>query len=93
MERKIGITQARANFSELVEEVEYRGETYIIDRRGRPAAALVPIEVYELWKRRRSELFDLIRQVQREADLDPEEAERLAAEAVEATRATRRRAA
>jgi hypothetical protein len=37
----------------------------------------------------RKELFDLIRQIQTEANLDPDEAERLAAEAVAAVRESR----
>lgn len=37
----------------------------------------------------RKELFDLIRQIQTEANLDPDEAERLAAEAVAAIRESR----
>lgn len=43
---------------------------------------MVPMVVYEAWKRQRQELFDQIREMQRQADLDPDEAEQLAAEAV-----------
>ena len=49
-------------------------------------AAVVPIEVYESWKRQRREFFELIRGMQMEADLGPQEAERIAAEAVRAVR-------
>jgi prevent-host-death family protein len=87
METKLGITQARAEFSELIEQVQFRGDAYLISRHGKPAAALVPIQVYENWKKQREELFDLIREFQAEANLDPEEAARLAAEAVAAVRA------
>ncbi len=86
MERKLGVTQAREQFSELIEQVQFRGDTYIISRRGKPAAAMVPVQVYENWKRQREELFDQIREMQQEAALDPDEAARLAAEAVAATR-------
>ncbi len=86
MERKIGVTQAREQFSELIEQVQFRGDTYIISRRGKPAAAMVPVQVYENWKRQREELFDQIREMQQDAALDPDEAARLAAEAVAATR-------
>ena len=87
MQRVLGITKAREEFSQVVEQVQYQGDSYIISRHGKPAAAVVPIEVYENWKRQREEFFDLIRQVQQESDLSPEEAERLAAEAVAAVRA------
>lgn len=87
MEKQLGVTKARQEFSTIVEQVQHRGDTYIISRHGKPAAAVVPVQVYELWRRQRAEFFDLIREMQQEADLDPEEAERLAAEAVAAVRA------
>ena len=86
MEKILGVTQARAEFSTLVEGVQYQGDTYIINRHGKPAAAVVPIQVYEAWKRERSQFFESIRQMQQEANLEPEEADRIAAEAVKAGR-------
>jgi prevent-host-death family protein len=69
MEKRLGITQAREEFRDLVERVQYQGDTYIISRHGKPAAAVVPVELYESWKRQREEFFDLIRQIQ-EANID-----------------------
>lgn len=89
MEQVLGITKARENFSEIVEQVQYQRDSYIISRHGKPAAAVVPVEVYHSWKRQRQEFFAQIRQLQQEADLTPEEADRLAAEAVAAVRAKR----
>ena len=86
MEKELSVTQAREKFSDLVEQVQFQGDTYVISRHGKPAAAVVPIEVYENWKRQRREFFDQIRQVQQRVDLEPEEAEKLAAEAVAAVR-------
>ena len=86
MEKELGITQARQGFGVMVEQVQYQGDTYIISRHGKPAAAMVPMVVYETWKRQRQELFDQIREMQRAADLDPDEAEQLAADAVAAAR-------
>ena len=82
MERELGVTEARKEFSDLVEKVQYQGDAYIISRHGKPAAAVVPVQVYENWRRQREELFDLIRGMQAEVDLDPAEADRLAVEAV-----------
>lgn len=87
MEKQLGVTKARQEFSTIVEQVQHQGDTYIISRHGKPAAAVVPVQVYKHWRRQRAEFFDLIREMQQEADLDPEEAERLAAEAVAAARA------
>ena len=86
MEKELGVTEARAKLRTIVEQVQ-RGDAYIISRHGQPAAAIVPIEVYEQWKRQRSELFAFIRQVQQRANLEPDEAEGIAAEAVRAARA------
>jgi prevent-host-death family protein len=88
MEKKLGVTEARGKFREIVEQVQHHGDTYIINRHGKPAAAMVPIEVYEVWKRQRSELFDLIRTMQTEANLTPEESARLVAESIADVRAT-----
>ena len=49
MENKLGLTKARESLSTMVENVQYQGDTYIISRHGRPAAALVPIQVYQKW--------------------------------------------
>ena len=86
MEKVLGVTEARKKFSNIVEQVQYQGDSYLISRYGKPAAAVVPVEVYENWQRQRAEFFDLIRDMQEEADLSPEEADRIAAEAVAAIR-------
>lgn len=82
----MSVTQAREKLSDLVEQVRYQGDTFVISRHGKPAAAVVPIEVYENWKRQQKGFFDLIREMQQRANLDPDEAERLASEAIVAVR-------
>jgi len=42
MERQLGVSEARKEFGDLVEKVQYQGDTFIISRRGTPAAAIVP---------------------------------------------------
>jgi len=90
MEKVLGITKAREEFSTIVEQVQHQGDTYVISRHGKPAAAVVPIQVYEEWKRQRNEFFEFIRQAQQQADLSPEEADQIAVEAVKAVRAEHR---
>ena len=92
MEKMLGVTQVRQAFSKIVDEVQHRGDIYIISRHGKPAAAVVPMEVYESWKRQRDEFFKLIREMQQGARLAPDEAERIAAEAVAVVRARSRTA-
>ena len=86
MEKMLGLTQARKEFSIIVDRVQHQGDTFIVSRHGRPAAAVVPVQVYETWKRQRDEFFELVRKAQQQSDLEPEEAARLAAEAVAAIR-------
>ena len=92
MEKTLGITQARDEFSTIIEQVQHQGDSYIISRHGKPAAVVVPISVYEEWKRQRNEFFKSIRRAQQEADLSPEEADQIAAEAIEAVRAEKQNA-
>ena len=88
METLVGVTKAREKLSEIVESVQYQNDTYIISRHGRPAAAVVPIEIYESWKRQRKELFKLIKQFQEASgEADPDEVMREVLEAQQAVRA------
>lgn len=89
MEKELGVTQARKEFSTILENVQHQGDSYVISRHGKPAAAVIPIDVYERWKRQRQAFFDSIRELQQRADLSPEEARRLATETVAAVRKER----
>ncbi len=87
METVLGVTKAREKLSEIVESVQYENDAYIISRHGRPAAAVVPVEVYESWKRRRREFFALITTFQEvSGDADPDEVMQDVLEAQQAVR-------
>ena len=87
METTLGVTKAREKLSEIVESVLYQNDAYIISRHGRPAAAVVPIEIYESWKRQRKEMFALIKQFQEASgDADPDEIMQEVLEAQQAVR-------
>ncbi len=74
MERKLGVTEAREKFKDIVDQVQYRGDTYVISKHGKPAAAVVPVEVYENWKQERQAFFAALREIQSvNADVDPEQ--------------------
>ena len=74
MEKQVGVTQAREKLRLILDEVQYRGDKYVINRHGEPAVAVVPIEVYENWKKQRQRLFDLVRDVQAANEAaDPDE--------------------
>lgn len=87
MEKKLSISEARKQISEVVNKVQYGGDQYVIERNGQPAAAVVPIEVYEHWKRERKAMFEAIRAIQADnAGADPDEVMREVAEAQQAVR-------
>jgi prevent-host-death family protein len=88
MEKSIGVTKARDMFRTIVDEVQYHGDKYVISRHGKPAVAIVPLQIYEKWKQERKEFFDLIREVQSaNPDADPDEVMRDVLEAQQAIRA------
>ena len=47
MVKRVSAAQAKAHLAELVASVAYKGERVIIERRGKPVAALVTVEDLE----------------------------------------------
>ena len=45
--RHVGVAEAKGTFSALIEGVQHRGEHYVIERHGKPAAAIVSVEELE----------------------------------------------
>jgi len=46
METSIGIAEARESFSEIVNRAVYRGERFLVERRGKPLAAVISAAEY-----------------------------------------------
>lgn len=67
----VSVSEARQDFAELVNRAAYRGERVLVSRRGRPIAAIVPIEDVEFLERYEDEM-DL--KLAMEALADPENA-------------------
>jgi prevent-host-death family protein len=90
MEKIIGVTEARDQFRTIVDEVQYQGDKYVVNRHGKPAVAVVPIQIYENWKQQRQRLLELIREVQAaNTDADPDEVMQDVIEAQQAVRLSR----
>ena len=51
--RHVGVAEAKGTFSAMIEGVQHRGEHYIIERHGKPAAALVSVGELDLIEARR----------------------------------------
>ncbi len=47
MEQVVGMAEAKSRLAELVGQVKYGGETFILQRRGQPMAVLVGVDEFE----------------------------------------------
>lgn len=89
MERTIGAFDARRMFGKVLNEVAANGDHYIVERHGQPIAAVVPMRIYEQWKRDRDAFFDHIEATANKAHMNEGEAMDLALDAIRAHRAAR----
>jgi prevent-host-death family protein len=88
MRKTVTAVRARGKLGEMLEEVYYRGDHYIIERAGKPMAAVVPVEQYEQWRRERDAFFGLVEDIRaRNVGATPEQVQ----EDVARTRRRRRR--
>jgi prevent-host-death family protein len=63
MLQQIGVTEARGKFGELVDMVRYRGDTVVLIKSGKPAAAIVPYEWLERYQAERAAAFQVVADV------------------------------
>ena len=63
MERAVTIEDARKKLGDLVEGARLRGDQYIISKKGKPAAAIVPLEIVKKHKEAKKALLMLIEEV------------------------------
>jgi len=91
MVKKVNALKARQNFGQLVEEVYYKGDQFIIERAGKPMAAVVPLWQLENRAGRREHAFEKVQAVWRStAKIRPSVIEHEVEEAVQASRARSR---
>ena len=93
--KTVNALKARKNLGRLLEEVYYKGDQYVIERAGRPMAAVVPVWQLEEWQKRRARFFGMVEELwKKNKRVKPEVIEREVQEAVRAVRAkvTRRKA-
>ena len=87
MLKTINALKARRNLGQLLEEVFYKGDQFVIERAGKPMAVVISPSEYEAYKRQREQdmkVFDEIRKKNKGAEL--EEVQRDVQEAIEAVR-------
>ena len=87
MAKTVSAIEARKGLGKLLEEVYYRGDQFVIERAGRPMAAVVPLWQLEEWQKRQERFFGAVDEVrERNMGADFEAVGQDVAEAVIATR-------
>jgi prevent-host-death family protein len=87
MVKKVNALKARQNLGRLLEEVYYKGDQYIIERAGKPLAAMVPLWQLQGRKERRDHMLSAVQEVgRRTKKIKPERIEREVEAAVRAVR-------
>ena len=96
-ETTISAFDARRKFGKVLDTVAANGNSVIVERHGEPVAAVISIAEYQRLQKQRAEAFARLRRFFEEssarANLTPEEADAVAAEAVAEVRVARRTAA
>ena len=92
MIKKVNALKARQNFGQMLEEVYYKGDQFVIERAGKPMAAVIPLWQLEEWQKRRGQFFAAVEEVQQHNHkVKPEVIEAEVREAIRAVRTTARR--
>jgi prevent-host-death family protein len=95
MSRKILDTNTvRDRLGELLDEAHYHGSEFVIQRRGKPLAAIIPYQMYEQMERSRAEAFKVFHEIwEANKDVDPQEVTEIVEREVEAMKEERRKKA
>ena len=74
MEKIVGAWEARRKFGQILEEAFYKKDAFVVERAGRPMAAIVSVEDYYKWQRLAKErIFILLDQAWQRTQGVPEE--------------------
>jgi len=87
MRKTISTQELKTHVGEIVDSVRLRGDRYIIERRGKPVAAVVPVHIEDQYDRSRRDFFELIDRVhEKNRDVPPAEMEEAIDQAVREVR-------
>lgn len=93
MSRKtLDTNSVRDRLGEILDEAYYQGSEFVIQRRGKPLAAIIPYSAYERLDRQRKEAFQVFHEIwEANKDVDPEEVAKIVEEEVEALKRERKK--
>ena len=92
MRREASAMMVRQNLGELLNHVQFRGDSVVVTKDGKPVAALVDYELFERIRRMRDAFLRITDELgQVYAGVDPKTVEAEVREAVTAVRRKRRR--
>ena len=87
MLKTINALKARRNLGQLLEEVFYKGDQFVIQRAGKPMAVVISPEEYEAYRKQRLQDMRIFDEIRKKSGGDiPEEVEKDVQEAVKAVR-------
>ncbi len=87
MLKKISAMKARQNLGQLLNEVSIRGDSYIIERAGKPLAALVDLERFQQLQEDQGYALQALKKVwEKMAGADTREISEVIEEAIRTTR-------
>ncbi|MCC6167144.1 MAG: type II toxin-antitoxin system Phd/YefM family antitoxin [Caldilineaceae bacterium] len=66
MERRLGVTEVRSRLGEIVDKVQYQGDTVVLEKNGKPAAALISFALFEQFLRQRGAAYQVVLDVQQQ---------------------------
>ena len=77
MARHVSSREARNRFADIMGSVRYGGEEVIVERSGRPMAAVIPVDTYERLVAERRTRFEVLDQIRLHLpNVAPEEIEK-----------------
>ena len=92
MKETVTTIEVRQRLGDLLNRVDLRHDQFIIERKGKPLAALVPVEkLYQMDRAARLQILEILERQKGLPSLSQKEADQLADEAKHRQRKTRRR--
>lgn len=93
MLKNVNAVKARKNFGEIIEEVYYRGDQFVVERQGKAMAAVVPLSILEQWRKQRDEDLKIFDEIwSKNPSVDEKELETDVAQALAQVRHPKRKA-